>query len=294
MRLWATVGLTMALATTGCAHQGANNFARELAQVNYPGWILRGSGPAKVGEQRSFFGVGQVSGMRNVALARSTADNRARAELARSFELFAASTLGAWANDREADEGDDDVGGSRGAGEAVTGASSRRERPDGGEKAARGGRVDGGGRAGTPDRGGKDGAQGVGGGHVKEASRRAARSEVAAAAGADGKAGASQGSGITLLARPAELSSEQLVKTLTAAALLNVQMAEHWQHPDDGAIFSLARLDLAQVVDSLARVRELRPNLRGWLQGHLQLQHEAMCEEQLRQSAALTGALQAP
>lgn len=207
------VAAVVVVMATNCAHP-ANNFAQELAQVPYPDWVLRGSGPARSTEVRCFFGVGQVAGMRNAALARSTADNRARSELGRSFELFAASVLAAWAGEQEA-------------------------------QAARAG-------AGTepPPRG-----------------------------------------GVTVVAQPAELGSEQLVKVLASVALPAVQVVEHWTHPEDGAIFSLARLELDQLTDGIGRARQLSPQLRTWLQQHLAAQHDVLAEEKLRHDALLSGAV---
>jgi hypothetical protein len=64
-----------------------------LKGIDYPEWVLKGSG-AFGGEQgRVFYGVGSVSGIKNHALARSTADNRARAEIAKIFEVYSASLM---------------------------------------------------------------------------------------------------------------------------------------------------------------------------------------------------------
>ncbi|MBN2493653.1 MAG: ankyrin repeat domain-containing protein [Deltaproteobacteria bacterium] len=56
--------------------------------VSYPEWVLRGSGLFASGGEPALYGVGLVSGIRNVALARTTADNRARRELLRQIELL--------------------------------------------------------------------------------------------------------------------------------------------------------------------------------------------------------------
>jgi hypothetical protein len=52
-----------------------------------PGWVARGS--VDTGTGYHFFGVGSVKGIANHALARVTADNRARAEVARLVEAAA-------------------------------------------------------------------------------------------------------------------------------------------------------------------------------------------------------------
>ena len=61
--------------------------------IQYPDWVLKGSG-AFGGEQgKVFYGVGSVTGIKNHALARTTADNRARAEIAKTFEVYSASLM---------------------------------------------------------------------------------------------------------------------------------------------------------------------------------------------------------
>ena len=62
------------------------------AVVEYPAWVNKGSG-AFGGEKKVFYGVGSASGIRNASLARSTADNRARAEISKVFETYSASLM---------------------------------------------------------------------------------------------------------------------------------------------------------------------------------------------------------
>lgn len=65
----------------------------QMEGVSFPEWVMKGSG-AFGGEQgRVFYGVGSVSGIKNHALSRSTADNRARAEIAKIFEVYSASLM---------------------------------------------------------------------------------------------------------------------------------------------------------------------------------------------------------
>ena len=56
-----------------------------------PDWIWKGSGAFDDAEMgKVFYGVGIVFGIKNEALARSTADDRARAEIAKTLEIYAA------------------------------------------------------------------------------------------------------------------------------------------------------------------------------------------------------------
>ena len=64
-----------------------------LKGIDYPEWVLKGSGAFGGESGRVFYGVGSVSGIKNHALARTTADNRARAEIAKIFEVYSASLM---------------------------------------------------------------------------------------------------------------------------------------------------------------------------------------------------------
>ena len=58
-----------------------------------PAWVTRGSGAFSRGETKAFYGVGLANGIRNPALLRQTADNRARSELGKIFDTFSASLM---------------------------------------------------------------------------------------------------------------------------------------------------------------------------------------------------------
>lgn len=60
--------------------------------VEYPEWVMKGSG-AFGSEKKVFYGVGVASGIHNHALARTTAGNRARAELSKVFNTYTASLM---------------------------------------------------------------------------------------------------------------------------------------------------------------------------------------------------------
>ncbi len=56
-----------------------------------PAWVMKGSGAFDVTKGKVFYGVGAASGIRNKALLRQTADNRARAEIAKTMESYVAT-----------------------------------------------------------------------------------------------------------------------------------------------------------------------------------------------------------
>lgn len=53
-----------------------------------PKWVQKGSGAFNEKDSKAFYGVGAVSGVRNAPLAWETAENRGRAEIARTFETY--------------------------------------------------------------------------------------------------------------------------------------------------------------------------------------------------------------
>jgi hypothetical protein len=53
-----------------------------------PSWIYKGSGAYNVGKRRVFYGVGKAKGIKNEALLRATADNRARAEIFKIIDTY--------------------------------------------------------------------------------------------------------------------------------------------------------------------------------------------------------------
>lgn len=55
-----------------------------------PDWVQEGSGPLNEDEDKAIYGVGSVIGVRNEPLGWETAENRSRAELAKSFETYTA------------------------------------------------------------------------------------------------------------------------------------------------------------------------------------------------------------
>jgi len=74
------IGMLLVL---GCA-------GKKPAEPARPAWVDQGSGAFDVDKGKIFYGVGVASGIKNVALLRSTADNRARAEVAKILETYVA------------------------------------------------------------------------------------------------------------------------------------------------------------------------------------------------------------
>jgi len=56
-----------------------------------PAWVMKGSGAFDVEKGKVFYGVGSAAGIKNKALLRQTAQNRARAEIAKTMETYVAT-----------------------------------------------------------------------------------------------------------------------------------------------------------------------------------------------------------
>ena len=55
-----------------------------------PTWVKKGSAAMNKKDDKAFYGVGSVVGVKNEPLAWDTAENRARAEIAKSFQTYSA------------------------------------------------------------------------------------------------------------------------------------------------------------------------------------------------------------
>jgi len=136
--------------------------------VEYPEWVNKGSG-AFGGEKKIMYGVGSASGIRNHSLARTTADNRARAEIQKVFETYSASLM-------------------------------------------------------------------------KDFQESATAGDFSAS-------------------DESQLVS-QAIKTFSAGTLNGVEVVDHWIHPTDGTIYSLARLDMDGFMDQMSKAKELNEKVR--------------------------------
>jgi len=90
IRLLVLVSLLAMGLIVGCASEKQQVSSRAAAQ---PAWVTQGSGAFSGEMGKAFYGVGSAWGMKNPSLLRSTADNRARAEIARIFKTYTASLM---------------------------------------------------------------------------------------------------------------------------------------------------------------------------------------------------------
>lgn len=73
---------------------GMAGCAKKLPPVTKaPAWVTQGSAAFNDSGNRVFYGVGSVTGVKNKPLARTAAENRARAEIGKVFETYTASLM---------------------------------------------------------------------------------------------------------------------------------------------------------------------------------------------------------
>lgn len=96
MKFFKGIGLfivTLGLLMSGCS--GVNTLTKDttIQDKNAPAWVVKGSGAFGGEKGKVFYGVGSASNIKNVSLLRSSADNRARNEVAKVFQIYTASLM---------------------------------------------------------------------------------------------------------------------------------------------------------------------------------------------------------
>jgi hypothetical protein len=61
---------------------------KALTEYSPPAWVLSGGGAFTDKQGKAFYGVGSATGIKNFSLQRQVADDRARADLAKVFEVY--------------------------------------------------------------------------------------------------------------------------------------------------------------------------------------------------------------
>jgi hypothetical protein len=85
------VSVVFVMAIAACGGSKTSGDAPPNTNIAYPAWVTKGSGAFGGEGGKAFYGVGLVSGIKNQALAVQSADNRARAEVAKTMETYSAS-----------------------------------------------------------------------------------------------------------------------------------------------------------------------------------------------------------
>ncbi|MBI5746317.1 MAG: LPP20 family lipoprotein [Nitrospirae bacterium] len=83
--------------------------------------------------------------------------------------------------------------------------------------------------------------------------------------------------------RSDEQHIESAVKTITSATISGIEIVDHWEHPENGDLFSLARLDIETFKQNLEHVKELNKEVRDFIRENAErLQEKLEKEEQKR------------
>lgn len=93
---WCGCTVFALLALVGCMRPSEQSPDHPLLGVNpdgTPKWVRKGSGAYDGDHGKALYGVGLVSGIRNLALLRQTADNRARGEVAKLFDVYVTAMM---------------------------------------------------------------------------------------------------------------------------------------------------------------------------------------------------------
>ncbi len=158
-----------------------------LETMGAPEWTYKGGGAFKKEKEHAFYGVGLVSGIQNRALAITTADNRARNEIAKRFEVFISSLMKDYA--------------------ASTTANDFKNTAE-------------------------------------------------------------------------EQHIEQAIKTVTTMTLSGVEIVDHWEVPQGGDYYSLARLDVESFKNNLEKMETLNENVRDFVRKNADRLHEELSKEE--------------
>jgi len=84
-RLLLTLALLSLLALLSVYCGGAKQMTPQQ-EPNRPGWVEKGGGFFEGDKGKAFYGLGAISGMKNVSLRRTASETQARADLARVFK----------------------------------------------------------------------------------------------------------------------------------------------------------------------------------------------------------------
>ena len=85
--------IALVLFSTIASLSGCAGGKTSIMSSTPPDWVVKGSGAFKDVGENVFYGVGAVTGVRNKPLSFTTADNRARAEIAKVFEAYSTSLM---------------------------------------------------------------------------------------------------------------------------------------------------------------------------------------------------------
>ena len=73
---------------------------------------------------------------------------------------------------------------------------------------------------------------------------------------------------------------QQAIKTVTMQTLSGVEIIDHWQNPDTGELYSLAKLDLYIVKDAAEKSKELNDQIKEYVRKNADALHDQLEREE--------------
>lgn len=107
MKFFKGIGLfivAVGLFLTGCSGVKTMTKDTPIQDKNAPAWVVKGSGAFGGEKGKVFYGVGAATNIKNTSLLRTSADNRARNEVAKVFQIYTASLMKDYAASTSAGE----------------------------------------------------------------------------------------------------------------------------------------------------------------------------------------------
>ncbi len=80
--------------------------------------------------------------------------------------------------------------------------------------------------------------------------------------------------------RSDEQHIESAVKTITSATISGIEIVDHWEHPGNGDLFSLAKLDMEQFKQNIEKAKELNSQVREFVRENAERLHEKLEKEE--------------
>ena len=90
-KYWMFTGITVLLTILGACTSTPETTRTTMGEHEPPEWVMKSSGAFEDSNGKAFYGVGSATGIKNFSLQRTAADDRARNDLAKVFEVWTKS-----------------------------------------------------------------------------------------------------------------------------------------------------------------------------------------------------------
>jgi hypothetical protein len=80
----------------------------------------------------------------------------------------------------------------------------------------------------------------------------------------------------------ASLMKDYMASTVTIQTLSGVEIIDHWQNPETGELFSLAKLDLSAIKEAAEKSKELNSQVKEYVRKNADALHDQLEKEELK------------